>query len=78
MKVVFCIIYVMALALVLLYFKFSKQKIAALNCSRIKLLNARLELNKSQREIRKEGLTNYDFLRYNLKESLILQNEILL
>ncbi|WP_028376487.1 hypothetical protein [Leeuwenhoekiella sp. MAR_2009_132] len=78
MKVVFYIIYVMALALVLLYFQFSKQKKTAVYCSKIKLLNARLELNKSQREIRKEGLMNYDFLRYNLKESLILQNEILL
>ena len=78
MKVVFCITYLITLGVILWYFKFSRQKKAALYCSKIKLLNERFEVNKSQREIRKVGLMKYDFLRYNLKESLILQHEILL
>ncbi len=43
---------------------------------KIKFLKKQIHIHKSQIQKREKGLQNYDFLKYNLKESLLVQPEI--
>lgn len=39
-------------------------------------INEAINLHKTQISLRNNGLNNYDFIKYNLKESLVVQSEI--
>lgn len=53
--------------------------INALKANHIQKKNSikdQVNYQKTQIQIRKKGLCNYDFLKYNLRESLLVQSDI--
>ena len=61
-----------------IWFQKKKGKLNVEHTDRISLIKKAIEINFNQMQIRKESLNKYDFLTYNLSESLIVQNEIAL
>ena len=76
METFFCVLYLVTLLGLLWYFKSIRRKDSNRAANKIMLLYKGIELNESQLEIRKAALMNYDLLRYNLQESLVVQREI--
>jgi len=57
-------------------FRKKNQQMSAGYRKRMSELNLQLETNTQQIFTRSEGLNTYDFLKYNLREALIIQSQI--
>jgi len=58
------------------YFFYKNKEIEQAHRFRVELINKTISLQKEQINFRIKSLQGYDFLKYNLNESLILQPEI--
>jgi len=59
-----------------LYFQNKNQKSVKAHLQQLNLLEQHIYTNKNQISIRNKGLQQYNFLKYNLNEALIVQKEI--
>ena len=57
-------------------FRKKNQQMSAAYYKRMNELNLQLDANTEQIFTRSEGLNSYDFLKYNLREALIVQSQI--
>lgn len=57
-------------------FCYKNKAIQKLQISKVGELKGQIELHKQQIYIRNKNLNKYDFLKYNLKDSLYVQNNI--
>lgn len=67
---------VLILALIWLLFYRKNKRLTAVHRDQTDSLKIEVSLHQSQIEFRQESLNRYDFLRYNIKEALIVQQEI--
>ncbi len=78
----FQIIIILALVLStggLVYWFLNKKRIMdLLHSENISVLERAMTLHRSQIDFRKYNLNNYDFLKYNLQDTLVVQPKILL
>lgn len=61
-----------------LVFYLNNRKQLRTNLTDVSTLERDIKLHRRQLELRAKGLDNYDFLKYNLNEALIVQMEIIL
>ena len=62
--------------MIVLFFFRNNKELKFQHIEEINIIKKSILINKTQIKIRNEGLNSYNFIKYNLKDSLIVQSEI--
>ena len=76
MQFLFLLVFTVVIAVIILFFYHKNQGIKKVHRQKLQYIHQSISLHKNQIKSREKGLTNYNFLKFNLEESLRVQADI--
>ena len=75
-QLLFLLFFTVVIAGIVLFFYHKNQGIKKVHRQKLQWIHQSISIHENQIKSREEGLTNYNFLKFNLEESLWVQADI--